>query len=77
MRLSRVGSTKKPIYRVVVTDGRKPRDGRFIEIIGRYDPRAEPSLIEIDEQRATEWLSKGVQPSRTVKKLLAIKGIGG
>jgi small subunit ribosomal protein S16 len=65
-----VGSAKNPIYRVVVTDSRSPRDGRFIEIIGRYEPRREPSLIEIDQEKAAAWMSKGAQPSRTVKKLL-------
>lgn len=70
IRLSRVGSAKNPIYRVVVTDSRSPRDGRFIEIIGRYEPRREPSLIEIDQEKAAAWMSKGAQPSRTVKKLL-------
>jgi len=70
IRLSRVGSAKNPIYRVVVTDSRSPRDGRFIEIIGRYEPRQEPSLIEIDQEKAAAWMSKGAQPSRTVKKLL-------
>ncbi len=64
-----------PIYRVVVTDSRSPRDGRFIEIIGQYNPRQEPSLIEIDQEKAAAWISKGAQPSRTVKKLLSIKGI--
>jgi small subunit ribosomal protein S16 len=76
MRLTRVGSTKNPVYRVVVVDSRARRDGRAIETIGQYNPRMEPSLIEIDEAKAKDWLAKGVQPSRTVKKLLAIKGIG-
>jgi len=76
MRLSRVGSVKNPIYRVVVVDSRARRDGRAIETIGQYNPRTEPSTIEIDEAKAKEWLAKGVQPSRTVKRLLAIKGIG-
>jgi small subunit ribosomal protein S16 len=75
MRLSRVGSNKNPIYRIVVADARSPRDGKSIETIGRYNPRAEPSIIEIDVDKATEWLKQGVQPSRTVKRLLAIKGI--
>jgi small subunit ribosomal protein S16 len=75
MRLSRVGSNKNPIYRIVVADGRSPRDGKSIETIGQYNPRVEPSFIEIDVDKATEWLKKGVQPSRTVKRLLAIKGI--
>jgi len=75
MRLSRVGSAKNPIYRIVVADARSPRDGRVIETIGRYNPRLEPSLIEIDAEKASEWLKKGVEPSQSVKKLLAIKGI--
>ena len=75
MRLTRVGSTKNPVYRVVVVDSRARRDGRAIDTIGQYNPRMEPSLIEIDEAKAKEWLAKGVQPSRTVKKLLAVKGI--
>lgn len=75
IRLSRVGRKKTPIYRIVVADSRSPRDGRVIENIGRYDPREEPSLIEIDEAKAREWLEKGAQPSDTVAKLLAVKGI--
>lgn len=75
IRLSRVGSAKNPIYRVVVTDSRNPRDGRFIEIIGRYEPRREPSLIEIDTEKTARWIEKGAQPTRTVKRLLAKQGI--
>jgi len=75
MRLSRVGGTKNPIYRIVVADSRSPRDGRFIEILGQYNPRVEPSVIEIDQERAVDWLGKGAQPTRSVKRLLAIKGI--
>ena len=75
MRLSRVGSTKNPLYRIVVVDSRTRRDGRVIETIGHYNPRTEPSSIDIDADKAKAWLAKGVQPSRTVKKLLAIKGI--
>jgi small subunit ribosomal protein S16 len=76
MRLTRVGSTKNPIYRIVVVDQRARRDGRAIEMVGQYNPRTEPSTIEIDADKAKAWLAKGAQPSRTVKKLLAIKGIG-
>jgi len=76
MILSRVGSAKNPIYRIVVADARSPRDGRSIETIGQYNPRQTPSLIVIDADRAAAWLEQGAQPSRTVKKLLAIKGIG-
>jgi len=75
MRLTRVGSVKNPVYRIVVVDARARRDGRAIDTIGRYNPRTEPSTIEIDADKAKEWLAKGVQPSRTVKRLLAIKGI--
>ena len=75
MRLTRVGSTKNPVYRIVVVDSRARRDGRAIETIGQYNPRVQPSLIEIDEQKAKKWLGEGAQPSRTVKKLLSIKGI--
>ena len=75
IRLSRVGSVKNPIYRVVVVDSRARRDGRAIETIGQYNPRSEPSLIEIDADKARKWLADGAQPSNTVKRLLAIKGI--
>jgi small subunit ribosomal protein S16 len=74
LRLMRMGKTKQPVYRVVVMDQRAPRDGRYIEQIGRYDPRQEPSLVEIDNERATDWLAKGAQPSETVEKLLNISG---
>ena len=74
MRLMRMGKKKQPVYRVVVVDGRSPRDGRYIEQIGRYDPRQEPSLIEIDNEKATAWLGKGAQPTETVEKLLNISG---
>lgn len=75
MRLTRVGSTKNPIYRIVVVDQRTRRDGRAIETVGHYNPRTEPSSIDIDADKAREWLAKGAQPSRMVKRLLAIKGI--
>jgi len=75
MRLTRVGSKKNPIYRVVVADSRSPRDGKFIEIVGRYNPQSDPSLIEIDEEKVKAWLQKGAQPSETVSRLLKIKGI--
>jgi small subunit ribosomal protein S16 len=75
MRLTRVGSTKNPVYRIVVVDSRARRDGRAIETIGQYNPQLNPSLIEIDADKAKKWLGEGAQPSRTVKKLLSIKGI--
>lgn len=74
MRLMRMGKKKSPSYRVVVVDGRSPRDGRYIEQIGRYDPLQDPSLVEIDNDKATEWLSKGAQPTEAVEKLLNISG---
>jgi small subunit ribosomal protein S16 len=77
MRLTRVGSKKNPVYRVVVADSRSPRDGRFIEIVGRYNPQHDPSLIEFDEEKVKDWLSKGAQPSGTVQKLLKAKNISG
>ena len=74
LRLMRMGKKKQPVYRVVAVDGRAPRDGRYIEQIGKYDPRQEPSLVAIDNAKATAWLSKGAQPSETVEKLLNISG---
>ncbi len=76
MRLTRVGSKKNPIYRVVVADSRSPRDGKFIEIVGRYNPQTDPSTIELDEGKVKDWLSKGVQPSNAVSRLLKAKNIG-
>ncbi|MDH3249370.1 MAG: 30S ribosomal protein S16 [Acidimicrobiia bacterium] len=75
MRLTRMGKKKSPYYRIVVIDGRRQRDGRYIDLIGRYDPREEPSLIEIDEEKAVDWLKKGVQPTEAVAKLLEISGV--
>jgi small subunit ribosomal protein S16 len=75
IRLMRVGKKKQPTYRVVVADGRSPRDGRFIEIIGQYQPRQEPSRIEIDADSALAWLRKGAQPTEQVQKLLTQTGV--
>lgn len=75
MRLTRVGSKKNPIYRVVVADSRSPRDGKFIEIVGRYNPQSDPSIIELDETKVKEWLAKGAQPSGAVARLLKAKNI--
>ena len=75
LRLTRVGSKKNPIYRVVVADSRSPRDGRFIEIVGRYNPQTDPSTIELDEQKVKDWLGKGAQPSGAVQKLLKAKNL--
>jgi small subunit ribosomal protein S16 len=74
LRLMRMGKTKQPTYRVVVADARSPRDGRFIEILGNYNPRAEPSVINFDNDKAVEWLRKGAQPTERVQKLLKISG---
>ena len=72
IRLRREGSSKRPRYRVVVADSRAPRDGRFIEIIGHYNPVTQPPTVKIDRERASAWISKGAQPSNTVKKLIAV-----
>ena len=75
MRLTRVGGKKDPVWRVVVADSRSPRDGRFIETVGRYNAQTEPSTIVLDEERVRYWLSKGAQPSGPVKRLLKTQGI--
>ncbi len=75
MRLTRVGSKKNPIYRVVVADSRSPRDGRFIEIIGRYNPQTDPSTIDLDEGQVKDWLATGAQPSDPVARLIKAAGI--
>ena len=75
IRLRRTGAKKQPSYRVVVTDSRSPRDGKFIEIIGHYNPRTEPPTMEIDAERALYWLSVGAQPSEAVKRMLDKMGI--
>jgi small subunit ribosomal protein S16 len=74
LRLMRMGKKKQPTYRVVAADGRSPRDGRFIEIVGVYNPRTDPSEIRIDNEKAVSWLSKGAQPTDAVRKLLEISG---
>lgn len=74
LRLRRMGKKKQPTYRVVAADKRAPRDGRFIEIIGTYEPRRDPSVIQIDNQKAVDWLRRGAQPSERVRKLLEISG---
>src|SRR6476646_3195485 len=71
----RVGKKKQPTYRVVVADARSPRDGRFLEIIGQYAPRQEPSLVTIDSERALHWLNAGAQPTESAAKLLQIAGV--
>jgi small subunit ribosomal protein S16 len=75
LRLTRVGSKKNPIYRIVAADSRSPRDGKFIEIVGRYNPQFDPSLIEFDEDKVRAWLEKGAQPTQPVSRLLKAKGI--
>jgi small subunit ribosomal protein S16 len=70
VRLTRVGSNKNPIWRVVVADQRSPRDGRFIETIGHYNPQTNPSTIKIDEERFQHWVARGAQPTNTVKQLV-------
>ncbi len=74
LRLMRMGKKKQPTYRVVAADGRSPRDGRFIEIVGTYDPRAEPSVVKLDNDKAVDWLRKGARPTEPVAKLLKISG---
>lgn len=76
IRLTRVGARNNPIWRVVAADSRSPRDGRFLEVLGHYNPQTEPSTIELNEIRIRDWLGKGAQPSNTVKRLLKAKGIG-
>ena len=75
MRLTRMGQKKAPFYRVVVADSRYPRDGRFIEEIGYYNPLTEPAEIKLDADKAKAWLAKGAQPTETVKSLLKKSGI--
>jgi len=75
IRLKRMGAKKKPFYRIVVADSRSPRDGKFIEQVGTYDPRTNPSQFNIDAEKVKKWLANGAQPTDTVKKLLKISGI--
>lgn len=74
IRLRRMGAKKAPFYRIVVADSRYPRDGRFIEEIGYYDPTKEPSVVKVDAEKAKEWIANGAQPTDTVKKLLKDNG---
>jgi small subunit ribosomal protein S16 len=75
LRLTRVGSRKNPIWRVVVADQRSKRDGRVIETVGHYNPQTNPSAISLDEERVRDWLARGAEPSDTVRKLLRTQGI--
>ena len=74
IRLNRMGAKKNPFYRIVVADSRAPRDGRFIEILGHYDPSKQPALVNIDEEKAIDWMKKGAQPTDTVKNILSKNG---
>ncbi|MGH9301055.1 MAG: 30S ribosomal protein S16 [Acidimicrobiales bacterium] len=74
LRLVRVGKKKQPTYRLVAADARSPRNGRFIEILGTYAPRDDPSTVKVDNDKAVKWLSQGAQPTETVEKLLKISG---
>jgi small subunit ribosomal protein S16 len=76
LRLTRVGSKKNPIYRIVAADSRSPRDGKFLEIVGRYNPQTDPSTIEFDEAKVKEWLDKGALPTPAVARLLKAKRSG-
>ena len=75
MRLTRMGDKKSPIYRIVVVDSRKARDGEYIEKVGHYNPTAQPAQVVIDAEKAKSWLAKGVQPTETVKALLVHEGV--
>jgi small subunit ribosomal protein S16 len=75
IRLARVGKKKQPTYRVVVADARAPRDGRYVEVVGSYNPRTEPTTFVIDEEKVKGWLSKGAQPTMIMQKLLAKQGL--
>ena len=75
LRLTRVGSKKNPIYRVVAADERSPRDGKFLDIVGRYNPQTDPSTIDLDEAKVKDWLAKGAQPTDAVRKLLKTQNL--
>ena len=75
IRLMRVGKKKQPTYRVIVADSRSPRDGRFIEILGQYEPRHEPSVVKVDTERAVHWLKNGAQPTEQAAKILGVAGV--
>lgn len=75
IRLKRMGAKKKPFYRIVVADERSPRDGKFIEQVGTYDPNTDPSTINVDAEKVKKWIGHGAQPTDTVKKLLKIAGV--
>ena len=75
IRLNRQGAKKNPFYRIVVADSRAPRDGRFIEVLGNYDPSQNPAVVNVDEEKVLDWMGKGAQPTDTVKNLFSKKGL--
>ena len=75
IRLNRMGAKKNPFYRIVAADSRSPRDGRFIEVLGNYDPSQNPAVVNIDEEKVLKWLQNGAQPTDTVRSLMSKKGI--
>lgn len=75
MRLTRLGDKKSPFYRIIVIDGRKARDGEYVDLIGTYNPLTEPATVKIDAEKAKKWIANGVQPTETVKALLVSEGI--
>ena len=75
IRLARFGAKKRPTYRIVVADSRAPRDGRFIDRIGTYDPNQDPAAVRIEEEKAIKWMSRGAQPTQTVEKLMRKSGL--
>src|SRR5215213_956072 len=75
IRLQRHGSKKRPFYFIVVADARSPRDGKFIQKLGTYNPQTQPATVQLDRQRSLEWLNKGAQPTDTVRKILSYKGV--
>ncbi len=75
IRLNRMGAKRQPFYRIVVADSRSPRDGRFIEIVGNYDPTKNPAIVNIDEEKVISWIKNGAQPTDTVRSLLSKQGI--
>ncbi|MBP3780565.1 MAG: 30S ribosomal protein S16 [Selenomonas sp.] len=75
IRLNRMGAKKNPFYRIVVADSRAPRDGRFIEVLGNYDPSKQPAVVNVDEAKVLDWMNKGAQPTDTVKNLFSKQGI--
>lgn len=75
IRLNRMGAKKNPFYRIVVADSRAPRDGRFIEVLGNYNPSQNPAVVNVDEEKVLDWMGKGAQPTDTVKNLFSKKGL--